>query len=106
MISQVGTISANTDKQIGSIIAEAMKKSAKTASSPSKNPAQLWRPRWKLSKACNSTAAISPHFVTDPERMECVLEDVSILIHEKKISSMKKTCSPYSSRLPRPVSRF
>jgi len=56
MIAQVGTISANNDKQIGGIIAEAMKKVGKDASSPWKSPAP-WKPRWKSSKACSSTAA-------------------------------------------------
>jgi len=61
MITQVGTISANNDKQVGSIIAEAMKKSARTASSPSKNR-RRWRPRWKWSKVCNLIVGTSPVF--------------------------------------------
>jgi len=49
-----------------------------------------WRPRWKWSKGCSLIAGyLSPYFVTDPARMECVLEDALVLIHEKKISSMK-----------------
>ena len=65
------------------------RRSARKASSPSRR-ARRRRRRSKSSKACSSTAATSrPYFVTDPERMEAVLEDAYILISEKKISNMK-----------------
>jgi len=89
MIAQVGTISANTDKQVGSIIAEAMKKVGKDGVITVEE-SKTWRRRSKWSKGCSLIAATSrPTLCTDPERMECILEDAYILIHEKKISSMK-----------------
>jgi chaperonin GroEL len=89
MISQVGTISANTDKQIGSIIAEAMKKVGKDGVITVEESKTMDTTLEVVEGMQFDRGYLSPHFVTDPERMECVLEDVSILIHEKKISSMK-----------------
>ena len=57
-IAQVGTISANNDKEIGNLIAEAMEKVGKDGVSRSKRP-RASRPRWRPSRACSSTAAIS-----------------------------------------------
>ena len=85
MIAQVGTISANSDEAIDTIIAEAMEKVGKTASSPSRSRSR-WRPASRWWRGCGSTASdSSPYFVTDPERMEAVLEDPYILTFEKKI---------------------
>jgi chaperonin GroEL len=89
MIAQVGTISANTDKQIGSIIAEAMKKVGKDGVITVEESKTMDTTLEVVEGMQFDRGYLSPHFVTDPERMECVLEDVSILIHEKKISSMK-----------------
>jgi chaperonin GroEL len=89
MISQVGTISANTDKQIGSIISEAMKKVGKDGVITVEESKTMETTLEVVEGLQFDRGYLSPHFVTDPERMECVLEDVSILIHEKKISSMK-----------------
>src|SRR5580704_11085336 len=89
MISQVGTISANTDKQIGSIIAEAMKKVGKDGVITVEESKTMDTTLEVVEGMQFDRGYLSPHFVTDPERMECVLEDVTILIHEKKISSMK-----------------
>ncbi len=79
MIAQVGTISANNDRQIGGIIAEAMKKVGKDGETTLEVVEGMQFDRGYL----------SPYFVTDPERMECALENALILINEKKISSMK-----------------
>src|ERR1700722_11709384 len=89
MITQVGTISANNDKQVGSIIAEAMKKVGKDGVITVEESKTMDTTLEVVEGMQFDRGYLSPHFVTDPERMECVLEDVSILIHEKKISSMK-----------------
>jgi chaperonin GroEL len=89
MIAQVGTISANTDKQVGSIIAEAMKKVGKDGVITVEESKTMETTLEVVEGMQFDRGYLSPYFVTDPERMECVLEDVSILIHEKKISAMK-----------------
>src|SRR5260370_10619997 len=89
MIAQVGTISANTDKQVGNIIAEAMKKVGKDGVITVEESKTMETTLEVVEGMQFDRGYLSPYFVTDPERMECVLEDVHILIHEKKISSMK-----------------
>jgi chaperonin GroEL len=89
MIAQVGTISANTDKQVGNIIAEAMKKVGKDGVITVEESKTMDTTLEIVEGMQFDRGYLSPYFVTDPERMECVLEDVRILIHEKKISSMK-----------------
>jgi chaperonin GroEL len=89
MIAQVGTISANTDKQVGSIIAEAMNKVGKDGVITVEESKTMETTLEVVEGMQFDRGYLSPYFVTDPERMECILEDVSILIHEKKISSMK-----------------
>jgi len=89
MIAQVGTISANTDKQVGSIIAEAMKKVGKDGVITVEESKTMETTLEVVEGMQFDRGYLSPYFVTDPERMECILEDVHILIHEKKISSMK-----------------
>jgi chaperonin GroEL len=89
MIAQVGTISANLDKQVGSIIAEAMKKVGKDGVITVEESKTMETTLEVVEGMQFDRGYLSPYFVTDPERMECVLEDVCILIHEKKIGSMK-----------------
>ena len=89
MIAQVGTISANTDKQVGSIIAEAMNKVGKDGVITVEESKTMDTTLEIVEGMQFDRGYLSPYFVTDPERMECILEDVRILIHEKKISSMK-----------------
>src|SRR6202008_2737680 len=89
MIAQVGTISANNDKQIGSIIAEAMKKGGKDGVITVEEAKSLETTLDVVEGMQFDRGYLSPYFVTDPERMECALEDPYILINEKKISSMK-----------------
>src|SRR6266571_3254694 len=89
MIAQVGTISANTDKQVGSIIAEAMKKVGKDGVITVEESKTMETTLEVVEGMQFDRGYLSPYFVTDPERMECVLEDALILIHEKKISSLK-----------------
>ncbi len=89
MIAQVGTISANNDKQIGNIIAEAMKKVGKDGVITVEESKTMETTLEVVEGMQFDRGYLSPYFVTDPERMECILEEPRILIHEKKISSMK-----------------
>ncbi|MGH9564744.1 MAG: chaperonin GroEL [Candidatus Angelobacter sp.] len=89
MIGQVGTISANNDETIGKIIAEAMKKVGKDGVITVEESKTLETQLDVVEGMQFDRGYLSPYFVTDPERMEVALENAYILIHEKKISSMK-----------------
>jgi chaperonin GroEL len=89
MIAQVGTISANNDSTIGKIIAEAMDKVGKDGVITVEEAKTLETSLEVVEGMQFDRGYLSPYFVTDPERMEVVLENPVILIHEKKISSMK-----------------
>jgi chaperonin GroEL len=89
MIAQVGTISANSDVTIGNIIAEAMKKVGKDGVITVEEAKTMVTELSTVDGMQFDRGYLSPYFVSDPDRMECVLEDPYILIHEKKISNMK-----------------
>jgi chaperonin GroEL len=89
MIAQVGTISANSDSTIGNIIAEAMKKVGKDGVITVEESKTMSTELDTVEGMQFDRGYLSPYFVTDPERMETVLEEPYILIHEKKISNMK-----------------
>src|SRR6201985_931819 len=89
MIAQVGTISANSDEQIGTIIAEAMKKVGKDGVITVEESRTMETQLDVVEGMQFDRGYLSPYFVTDPERMEAALENPYILIYEKKISSMK-----------------
>jgi chaperonin GroEL len=88
-IAQVGTISANNDASIGELIAEAMDKVGKDGVITVEEAKSMQTTLDVVEGMQFDRGYISPYFITDPERMECTLEDVYILINEKKISSMK-----------------
>jgi chaperonin GroEL len=88
-IAQVGTISANSDETIGKIIADAMEKVGKDGVITVEEAKSMETSLEVVEGMQFDRGYLSPYFVTDPERMEVVLENPVILIHEKKISSMK-----------------
>jgi chaperonin GroEL len=88
-IAQVGAISANNDKEIGDLIAEAMEKVGKDGVITVEEAKGLETNLETVDGMQFDRGYLSPYFVTDPEKMEAVLEDALILIHDKKISSMK-----------------
>jgi len=89
MIAQVGCISANSDSTIGSIIAEAMTKVGKDGVITVEESKTMMTELQTVDGMQFDRGYLSPYFVTDAERMECVFEDPYILIHDKKISHMK-----------------
>src|SRR5213594_337066 len=89
MIAQVATVSANNDTHIGNIIAEAMDKVGKDGVITVEEAKSIETTLDVVEGMQFDRGYLSPYFVTDPDRMECVLENCLILIHEKKISTMK-----------------
>src|SRR5437773_2134867 len=88
-IAQVGTISANNDPEIGKIIADAMEKVGKDGVITVEEAKGLETTLETVDGMQFDRGYLSPYFITDPEKMEAVLEDAYILVHEKKISTMK-----------------
>src|SRR6266702_4167032 len=88
-IAQVGTISANNDSEIGRIIADAMEKVGKDGVITVEEAKGLETTLETVDEMQFDRGYLSPYFITDPEKMEAVLEDAYILIHDKKVSSMK-----------------
>jgi chaperonin GroEL len=89
-IAQVGTISANNDKEIGNLIADAMEKVGKDGVITVEEARGLETTLETVDGMQFDRGYLSPYFVTDPEKMEAVSEDPYILIHDKKISAMKE----------------
>jgi len=90
MIAQVGAISANNDESIGKIIAEAMEKVGKDGVITVEEAKSLETTLEIVEGMQFDRGYLSPYFITDPERMECVLENPLILLHEKKISNLRE----------------
>src|SRR5689334_4825140 len=88
-IAQVGTISANNDKEIGNLIAEAMEKVGKDGVITVEEAKGLETTLETVDGMQFDRGYLSPYFITDPEKMEAVLEDAYVLVHEKKIGTMK-----------------
>jgi chaperonin GroEL len=88
-IAQVGTISANSDEEIGNLIADAMEKVGKDGVITVEEAKGLDTTLETVDGMQFDRGYLSPYFVTDPDRMEAVLEDAMVLIHDKKISAMK-----------------
>lgn len=88
-IAQVGTISANNDPSIGGLIAEAMDKVGKDGVITVEEAKSMATTLDVVEGMQFDRGYTSPYFITDPERMECILDDAFILLHDKKISSMK-----------------
>ncbi|MET0400612.1 MAG: chaperonin GroEL [Longimicrobiaceae bacterium] len=88
-IAQVGTISANSDEEIGNLIADAMEKVGKDGVITVEEAKGLETTLETVDGMQFDRGYLSPYFITDPDRMEAVLEDALILIHDKKVSSMK-----------------
>jgi chaperonin GroEL len=89
-IAQVGTISANNDHEIGKLIADAMEKVGKDGVITVEEAKGLETTLETVDGMQFDRGYLSPYFVTDPEKMEAVLEDAYLLIHDKKISAMKE----------------
>jgi chaperonin GroEL len=89
MIAQVGSISANNDEAIGTIIADAMEKVGKDGVITVEEAKSMETSLEVVEGMQLDRGYLSPYFVTDPERMEVVLENALVLIHEKKVSNMK-----------------
>src|SRR2546425_5295477 len=88
-IAQVGSISANNDKEIGNLIADAMEKVGKDGVITVEEAKGLETTLETVDGMQFDRGYLSPYFITDPEKMEAVLEDAYVLVHEKKIATMK-----------------
>ncbi len=104
-IAQVGTISANNDSSIGELIAEAMDKVGKDGVITVEEAKGMATTLDIVEGMQFDRGYISPYFITDAERLECILEDAFVLIHDKKISSMKDLLSILEqiARMGRPL---